>query len=115
MAAKVEKTDEERAFDKGRIKHENKVSDARGELRIHEHRLSEINKAEEVYRKAKSWRWKVFTSLVTDDEVHPRFRRSEYEAKRYQDYGQVQPDDCSAEQEGEGALSRGSARLRRLP
>ncbi|GMH79329.1 hypothetical protein TrST_g7856 [Triparma strigata] len=54
VAAKVEKTDEERAFDKGRIKLENKVSDARGELRILEQRLNEINDDEEVYRKAKS-------------------------------------------------------------
>ncbi|GMH70729.1 hypothetical protein TrLO_g545 [Triparma laevis f. longispina] len=54
VAAKVEKTDEERAFDKGRIKLENKVSDARGELRILEQRLTQINDDEEVYRKAKS-------------------------------------------------------------
>jgi hypothetical protein len=54
VAAKVEKTDEERAFDKGRIKLENKVSDARGELRINEQRLYDIQAEELVYTKAKT-------------------------------------------------------------
>ena len=54
VASKVEKTDEERAFDKGRIKLENKVSDAKGELRIQEQRLYEIGQEESSVNKAKS-------------------------------------------------------------
>ncbi|GMH50506.1 hypothetical protein TrRE_jg12197, partial [Triparma retinervis] len=54
VASKVEKTDEERAFDKGRIKLENKVSDARGELRIHEQRLVDIQGEDENVKKALS-------------------------------------------------------------
>ena len=54
IASKVEKTDEERAFDKGRIKLGNKVSDARGELRIHEQRLVDIQFEDDNVKKALS-------------------------------------------------------------